>query len=416
MNRWRECLPPCSLKSMELPPTIIGNMKDLFRGWYPLTSHERGALSRYATFSLDANVLLNLYRLPLETRSTFLDILRQLRNRGRLWLSHQAAIEYQRVRPSKILEQLGPSRAIQKHLKKVIEDIEKETRNLDYHPFIEREPLLENIRHFCNEVIEDLKKLDDKFSERLHNDPVREELDDLFNGVVGPPFSEERLKKIYAEGQTRYKLRIPPGYADSREHGGDKDQPDCYGDLVLWKQLLCYSKKTRRSIVLVTDDRKKGDWFWKVDPKDKKSKLLGPRPELVDEMYDCTSRRFHTASSAMFLGWMSKYLKKKVPTQAIAELESEPPVAFRDVLSAIGQASIQWQRNISELMNSAVVRNIFEGVAQQLQDPGMAKTLAYLSFPQLPISPYLSVPRTPLTESNEQEVDLEGTDIGEPTG
>ena|GEM_PF-5674513 len=402
----------------------MGDMKGQFRGWYPMSPHERGALSRFATFSLDANVLLNLYRLPLEGRSAVLDILRQLRTRGRLWLSHQAAIEYQRVRPSKVLEQLKPSSLIRGHIEKALQGIEKEVQDVSDHPFIDRKPLLESIRRFCNEVIGDLQKREEEFSERLHHDPVREELDDLFNGAVGPSYPEERLEKIYAEGRTRYKLRIPPGWADSKEHGGDKDEPDCYGDLVLWKQLLDYAEATGRPIVLVTDDRKKGDWFWKADPKDKNSRLLGPRPELVREMYDCTGKRFHLTLSARFVEWMSKYLKRKVSKQAIAELELEPPVAFRDVLSAIGNASVAWQRNMQNMaepfrqFQESVMAEIlapFESV-RQFQESVMAEILARLSSLQLPSIPYPFVPRTPSTESDEEEVDLEGTDAGEPTG
>ena len=404
---------------MEPPPTIMSDMKGQFRGWYPMSPHERGALSRYATFSLDANVLLNLYRLPLEARSAFLDILRQLRKRGRLWLSHQAAIEYQRVRPSKVLEQLRPSSLIRGHIQKALQGIEKEVQDVDDHPFIDRKLLLESIRRFRNEVTGDLQKREEEFSERLYHDPVREELDDLFNGAVGPPDPEERLEKIYAEGRTRYKSKIPPGYADSKENGGDKDEPDCYGDLVLWKQLLDYAEATGRPIVLVTDDRKKGDWFWKADPKDKNSRLLGPRPELVEEMYDCTGKRFHVTSSARFVKWMSKYLKRKVSKQAIAELESEPPVAFRDVLSAIDYMNSNIFRNMAEPVRQvqelmAEILAPFESV-RQVQEL-MAEILVRLSSLQLPSIPYPFVPRTSSTESDEEEVDLEGTDAGEPTG
>jgi len=46
-----------------------------------------------ATFVLDANVLLNLYRFPKGAAHDLLDVLERLSDR--LWLPHQATVEYQ---------------------------------------------------------------------------------------------------------------------------------------------------------------------------------------------------------------------------------------------------------------------------------------------------------------------------------
>jgi len=52
---------------------------------------------------LDANVLLNLYRVPLATRNDVLEVLEACAER--LWLPHQAACEYFKNRPAVIEEQ-----------------------------------------------------------------------------------------------------------------------------------------------------------------------------------------------------------------------------------------------------------------------------------------------------------------------
>ena len=100
-------------------------MKSKFRGWYPITPHERGALSRNALFSLDSNVLLNLYGVEEATRDAVMRILRELARRGRLWLTHQAVKEFQTIRPAKILEQLAPCAQLRKNLENSLKTVEK---------------------------------------------------------------------------------------------------------------------------------------------------------------------------------------------------------------------------------------------------------------------------------------------------
>ena len=112
-------------------------MKKEFPGWYQITSQERGALSRYAIFALDSNVLLNLYGMGDSTRTALLEILRRLAFKKRLWLPHQSALEFQRQRPGKILEQIAPAKKLRENIKKVLDVTEKALSELGDHPFID---------------------------------------------------------------------------------------------------------------------------------------------------------------------------------------------------------------------------------------------------------------------------------------
>ena len=59
----------------------------------------------------------------------------------------------------------------------------------------------------------------------------------------------------------RYKKENPPGYKDAKKKDGIRK----YSDLIWWKEVIQYARKSRKNIVLVTDDVKE-DW-WTIDEK-----------------------------------------------------------------------------------------------------------------------------------------------------
>jgi hypothetical protein len=71
-------------------------MRETFPGYYTPSDAEFKRLWTKSLFVLDANVLLNLYRYSSETRKKLIEILQRLDTR--LWVPHQAALEYQRNR------------------------------------------------------------------------------------------------------------------------------------------------------------------------------------------------------------------------------------------------------------------------------------------------------------------------------
>src|SRR3989304_4044199 len=79
-------------------------MRNSFLGYYRLNERELSKLWRNCVFVVDANVLLNLYRYPKEAREDLLRVLKRVSSR--LWLPHQAALEYQCNRLIVIAEQI----------------------------------------------------------------------------------------------------------------------------------------------------------------------------------------------------------------------------------------------------------------------------------------------------------------------
>lgn len=67
-------------------------MKNNFPGYFPPNNVDVQELWETCLFTVDANILLNMYRYSDHTRREFIKILKAIEDR--LWLPHQAAQEY----------------------------------------------------------------------------------------------------------------------------------------------------------------------------------------------------------------------------------------------------------------------------------------------------------------------------------
>lgn len=119
-----------------------------------------------------------------------------------------------------------------------------------------------------------------------------------------PKFSDEELIKIYKEGETRYKNKIPPGYEDK------KPTNDKYGDLIIWKEIMKYSSEKQKNIIFVTND-KKNDWF----------DNNYPRRELIREFYENTSgKNIYIINLKTFSSESNKFLDSNVGNSKLERL------------------------------------------------------------------------------------------------
>ncbi len=284
-------------------------MKKIFPGYYRPTEKEFSNLWNSCLFVLDANVLLNLYRYSQETSDELIQILKQISDR--LWVPHQAAIEYQENRLQTIAKQLEEYDEIQK----LVEDSKKKLKNkldsLNKHPYIKANNLMKIMQKACTAIDKNLKKLKQKHPDLLQHDNLRDVLGTLLEDKIGLPYSQEKLDGVYNLGKKRYEQEIPPGYEDKNKKGAKK-----YGDLILWFQIIDKAKKTNKPIILVTDDRKE-DWWRRF-----KNKTIGPRPELVNEIFSKAGVSFYLYQTDPFMENAQKLLEKqvKVNKKAIDEV------------------------------------------------------------------------------------------------
>lgn len=282
-------------------------MKNKFPGYFKHTDSEINELWEKALFTLDANILLNLYRYSDETKEDFLKILSKLKDR--IWIPHQSAQEFFDNRLNVISQQ---EKSYEDAIS-ALNSMEKEFKNSRQHPFI-NDRLLNRFSTLSKEICEQLSVSKEFHNNRILDDDILAKIQELFENKVGDEYNEEDLGKLYKEGEYRFTNKIPPGYKDLNK----KDDASCdtrkYGDFIVWKQIIDKSKEINQGIILVTDDRKE-DWWTRF-----KGKTVSPRPELTKEFTIATDQSFHMYQSDRFLEFARDYLNETISANAIEEI------------------------------------------------------------------------------------------------
>ena len=284
-------------------------MRKLFPGYYRPEVNELSHKFKECIFCFDTNVLLNLYRYTPESRDNLFKVLQALNNR--IWLPHQAGLEYQRNRAKELLGQIGQCSILEGMIDTTIDKVEQLRRS----NLFTVNTLIEPIKKDLTAIKVKLQKKKEKKPDLMMGDPVFDAVTELFDGKVGNPYTAEEYKDIYKKGKERYESKIPPGYMDmEKKNPNDTDQ---FGDLVLWFQILDFAKGKAVPIILITDDAKE-DWWREVG-----GEKLGPRPELVDEFLAVTggNKWFYMYSTEQFLKYAKEYLDAEVTPQVISEAE-----------------------------------------------------------------------------------------------
>jgi len=286
-------------------------MKDILDEYYKLNDEALKKHWDQDVFSFDANVLLNLYRYTPKTRNAFFNLLEKIKDR--IWISYQAAFEYQKNRLIVINAQKEAYKDVRDTLDKKKGEIEAKLNSFKKHPYLQTSELKMQIESAFKSIEKDLDKLEENHPDYMSEDPIWERLTKLLDGKVGENFSKETSEKVYREGKKRYEENIPPGYMDFKSKKGEGDQ-SLFGDLLVWKQIIEKAKTIESSIILITDDLKE-DWWYKF-----KGKTISPRPELIKEFKDDTGKRISIYQADVFLELANKNLKQNTDSDAIQEM------------------------------------------------------------------------------------------------
>lgn len=335
-------------------------MRRVFFGYYRPSEEELSSLWEKCVFIVDANVLLNLYRYPKEARDDLVSILKQVSDR--LWIPHQAALEYQENRLGVIAEQVKKYRQVRDVLEDILTRLKSQLNSLQLkkrHSTINPDGLIEQTESLFKGFLRQLETLEREQPNVFDPDILRDEIDSIFEGKIGPPpGSQEVLDQIYQEGKERYKQKWPPGYMDEgKSEGNDRSvyvygglvfQRE-YGDLILWEQIIQQAQKQSdfKQIIFITDDTKE-DWWWICESQGKKT--IGPRPELVGEI---TSKggveQFYMYNSERFMTFAKTYLGIQVKPESITQVrdvtrlrQAESHKEFMALVMAAEQAFLEW--------------------------------------------------------------------------
>lgn len=303
-------------------------MKPQFSGYYPPSNAEYERLWKEATIVLDTNVLLNLYRLPTTARDELFKVLELLEDR--LWIPHQVGLEFQRRRLTVIAAErksiedaLESASELVAGLKRKVDGLQIDKRGIGVDP----QPLVGDLEKANAKLIEAIQAAHNAQLDISASDPVRERLDALLEGKTGPgPASQKELDDLLANGEDRYKERVPPGFADADKEKNPNEATFIhdrlryqrkFGDLILWRQLIEHAKASGTKVVLLVTADRKEDWWWR-----EQGKTIGPHPELVREiMRESGVELFWMYSSVQFVEHANKYSTATVSSEAVDELK-----------------------------------------------------------------------------------------------
>ncbi|MBS6642552.1 MAG: DUF4935 domain-containing protein [Clostridiaceae bacterium] len=258
-------------------------MKNILKEYIELTDDQKEYLWNNCDFVFDTNVLLNLYRYSTKMSKLIIASLHDLKDR--IWLPYNIAEEFLKNRQKVIFNKNSDINSLDRLSDNFIKDC---CNILRLQP---EEKEIKLIQTNLSNWIEDIKYA---FILDSSKDKILERLLKLFEGKVGLPYSKEQLMDIKKSAEQRYKNEIPPGYKDANKQNASGDN-NMYGDYIIWKQILDYSKSGNRNIIFITQDKKE-DWWYRIS-----GKTVGPRAELRKEFNDNTKMEFYMYTLDQFL-------------------------------------------------------------------------------------------------------------------
>lgn len=295
-------------------PSQGASFRSLAPGRFRPTPEEVKEGWESALVSVDASVLLSLYRYSADTHDELLGLLAKFS--GRIWVTHQAATEYEANRMSVIQQQVYAYEDTLKKVQKSVAGLVGEFRALRRHPLLDEQLLVSKVEGFADDVKSIVSETQARHGPALTADdfladPTRDRLEVLLTGRVGQKPGDDQLRQWHAEGRERIEEQLPPGYRDK-----DKPEPGRYGDYVFWRESVGRACEEERALLLITDDEK-DDWWWVFD-----GLTLGPRPELVQEFASVSGgRRLHMYTTLGFLHASREIIGEKVSDEAVEEVD-----------------------------------------------------------------------------------------------
>lgn len=303
---------------------------------YQMTEERQKELWTDCVFVFDTSALLALYLYPEEARQQiYKEIFAKIK--GRLWIPHHVFFEYLKNKSSKIREPISRSYhpLNDKYVKPILDSVHRSLgrldalknniKNADSHPHMvseEIEAYGRQLKEFLKTTADFGKTFHDKIEQKIHEILLLEQHDTVYENIkryfkVGREYSYDEILNITMEGKHRYEFKIPPGYEDLK----DKIGTQIFGDLIIWKQLLEYSKENKKNIVFVCNDVKE-DWWHLVSDKKEKKRTHGPRKELIKELKDYSGGTFWMYNQARFLDVANTLMKSNVLSRYIDQMSS----------------------------------------------------------------------------------------------
>ncbi|WP_104044810.1 PIN-like domain-containing protein [Arthrobacter sp. ZGTC412] len=315
-------------------------MRDVYGALMPLPEGNFEHEFRRAIVVLDTNVMLDMYRFSRPTSQRFLDLLEHIEER--LWLPHQVGLEFLRRRPL-VRDELPANHGARiDELKKLVNKFESaEKKSHVGHDKAEAEFIAATKQYvkYLTDERDDVRR----WATAQHGDEVLATFRRYYDQRTGQRPSLEWVQQSTGEGEKRYKNKRPPGYEDAAKESNQ------YGDYFLWKQCIEKCQTEQRPLLFVTGDVK-SDW-WETG-RDKKR--LGPRVELVEELFDESGQHLFMLDTSQFFERLRKTIEASITEDqdasdaAQTEIDAAQARRERHVLWKTGSLDDVWWSKIRE--------------------------------------------------------------------
>lgn len=313
-------------------------MKTQF-AWYLGSSPQQAEVAwKMGSLTVDANVLLDLYRYHT---STCQSILAAIETFGpRVWMSHQAASEFFANRKAVIASSEKTFRDADSAIDELSKSVDGAVGKLRGYRLVPR-PALDALAEALNAAVDQaraqIKDASSKHPNYLKTDMILERLLSLFDGKTGNELSGEARTALLKEAELRLQTKIPPGYMDD-----DKDGDRKHGDFLLWSQVMNHAKEAKIPLILVTSERKE-DWWERT-----LGKTLGPRLEMIKEFYTNTGQHVHIYHTENFLKVAAERAGQAVTRDVVEEIREVNAERARQWLAHQPAVNVDQTRDVCE--------------------------------------------------------------------
>lgn len=301
----------------------MANLKELFPEFYQASLNISDLTNQSNNLIvLDTNYLLDIIQLPTTVAKRYIEALEKVKDN--IYIPYLVALEFN-FQKSNIKK--GKIKGLQKYrdaIKKSVSAVNTSIKTIDLVDETEKEKFTKDILELTATYSQNLHELiNDKIVSIVTNEEeeLYERLLNIINDKIGNKYEQTWISAVETDGNDRYDNQIPPGFDDHskenepepiRYYGGIKYQRK-FGDLLIWKDIIEYSKENNnygKKVIFVTNDGqadKKNDLLYKVH-----GLTVGPKIYMMNELQIESSKELHIINNLRLVQLVTDLSDKEI--------------------------------------------------------------------------------------------------------
>ncbi|WP_342719881.1 PIN-like domain-containing protein (plasmid) [Bacillus paramycoides] len=305
------------------------------------------ALENYCVI-FDTNIYLNLYEYAPDTTEFFISLCNLIQDK--LVLPSTVKREFDKNHRDSLDRQRNKFKNAITNLKKPVNQF---VAKLDRQVEILNTFNIPMISELQTEIKADIESLTTKldvytqehegFEQMNRNFLDNDIIYELINNIASannllPHLSIDEIYQLCADGEKRYKNKVPPGYKDGEKKSGVQ----AFGDWFIWKEALKFCHEKNKNLIFVTDDVKE-DWY-ELENK----RRIGFRKYLVSEFETGTGMKMVGVTGSEFFNELANIHNKEIPSTVEWIINSDLENYFGQLKDMIGPEIAEMLHNTGE--------------------------------------------------------------------